>query len=160
MRTRVYHAHSERRGQPSRLRRYYRPVEAEPTVIELQRKVRRSLQIYGLIGFTLFLFTGLTVAIATVPWMDVGRHGFDKWDALLGLSIASIKAGLVAAIFMHLNHERKLVYGLIALGAFNAIGLFVGTFWHFANEPRDVNFYRPAEHPMGVPSPAPNQAGW
>lgn len=111
-------------------------------------EVRKATRIYLLVGLILFCGTGITVAIATVPWLDVGRHGFDVWDAVLGIGIASIKALLVAAIFMHLNHERRLIYGIAALAGIHAIGFFVGTYWHFADLTHDSFFYQnipPAE---------------
>ena len=74
--------------------------------------IKKSIRIYLFVGGILFLGTILTVMVATVPRMDVGKHGFDKWDCILGLGIAATKATLVAAIFMHLNHERKTVYWL------------------------------------------------
>jgi hypothetical protein len=45
----------------------------------------------------LFIGTIVTVLVATVPALDVGHHGFDIWDAILGLAIAATKASLVAA---------------------------------------------------------------
>ncbi len=74
--------------------------------------IKKSIRIYLFVGLILFLGTIITVMVATVPWMDVGEHGFDKWDCVLGLTIAATKASLVAAIFMHLNHEKKPVYWL------------------------------------------------
>ena len=68
--------------------------------------------------------TVLTVLVADPPaflyWLDVGEHGFDKWDAVVGLLIATTKASLVAVIFMHLNHEKKAIYWIF----FNALLLF------------------------------------
>ena len=78
--------------------------------------IKKSIRIYLFVGAVLFVGTVLTVLVATVPWMDVGRHGFDMWDCILGLTIATIKASLVAFIFMHLNHEKKAVYWLFASG--------------------------------------------
>ncbi|NQX01506.1 cytochrome C oxidase subunit IV family protein [bacterium] len=78
--------------------------------------IRKSVRTYMFVGGVLFLGTILTVLVATVPALDVGEHGFDKWDAILGLTIASIKASLVAFIFMHLNHEKKAVYWLFGSG--------------------------------------------
>jgi len=72
--------------------------------------IKKSIKLYTIIGITLFFCTGLTVAVATVPWMDVGKHGFDAYDAVLGFVIAAFKASLVAVIFMHLNHEKKMIY--------------------------------------------------
>ena len=60
-----------------------------------------------------------------VPWMDVGHHGFDTADMILGLSIASVKASLVALIFMHLNHEKRLIYWLFGFGLVGAFFMVV-----------------------------------
>ncbi len=83
--------------------------------------IKKSIKLYTLIGLVLFGCTVLTVAVATVPALDVGEHGFDHWDAILGILIATTKASLVAVIFMHLNHEKKMVYwiffGALVLGA-------------------------------------------
>ncbi len=78
--------------------------------------IKKSIRTYLFIGGILFLGTITTVLIATVPQFDVGAHGFDKWDCILGLTIATIKATLVASIFMHLNHEKKAVYWLFGSG--------------------------------------------
>jgi caa(3)-type oxidase subunit IV len=78
--------------------------------------IKKSVRVYLAVGAVLFLGTIATVLVATVPALDIGRHGFDKWDAILGLAIASTKAGLVAFIFMHLNHEKKAVYWLFGSG--------------------------------------------
>lgn len=78
--------------------------------------IKKSVRTYLFVGGVLFIGTVITVMVATIPWMDVGKHGFDKWDCILGLTIATIKASLVAFIFMHLNHEKKAVYWLFASG--------------------------------------------
>jgi caa(3)-type oxidase subunit IV len=82
--------------------------------------IRKSIKLYAFIGSLLFIFTGVTVAVATVPALDFGAHGFDYVDGIIGIAIASFKASLVAVIFMHLNHEKKMIYwiffGAIALG--------------------------------------------
>ncbi|MGJ8656829.1 MAG: cytochrome C oxidase subunit IV family protein [Akkermansiaceae bacterium] len=78
--------------------------------------IQKSLKLYKLIGLTLFIFTGITVAVATVPALDFGEHGFDHVDAIIGLIIATFKASLVAIIFMHLNHEKRAIYWIF-LGA-------------------------------------------
>ena len=89
--------------------------------------IRKSIRTYLFVGGVLFLGTILTVLVATVPWLDVGRHGFDVWDAILGLAIAATKASLVAAVFMHLNHERKAVYWIFASGLVFVVALFALT---------------------------------
>ena len=99
------------------------------------QKVKNAFKVVGVI---LGLCTILTVAVAVVPWMDIGDHGLSTGDVILGLCIATFKASLVAAIFMHLKYgkwEKKTILwsffgsiffagamiGLIALADFNPI---------------------------------------
>ena len=86
--------------------------------------IRKSIRTYLFVGGILFLGTILTVLVATVPWLDVGAHGFDIWDAGLGLAIAATKASLVAAVFLHLTQEKKAVYWIFASGLVFVIALF------------------------------------
>ena len=46
--------------------------------------IKKSQKLYLLIGAVLFVFTVVTVAVATVPALDIGRHGFDTADMILG----------------------------------------------------------------------------
>ncbi|NWK55482.1 cytochrome C oxidase subunit IV family protein [Verrucomicrobiaceae bacterium N1E253] len=73
-------------------------------------EIQKASKLYLLIGATLFVCTVLTVAVAKFEFLDFGQRGFDGVDATIGLLIALFKSSLVAAIFMHLNHEKKLVY--------------------------------------------------
>lgn len=86
--------------------------------------VQKSIRTYMFVGGVLFLGTIITVLVASVPWLDVGHHGFDVMDAILGLAIAATKASLVAAIFMHLNHEKKAIYWIFGSGIIFVIALF------------------------------------
>lgn len=112
----------------------HHPTESQA---ELHAAARRFL----IVGIILFCLTATTVAVATIPALDIGGHGFDKWDALLGIMIATTKATLVALIFMHLNHERKAIYFIFGLAIIHAFGFFIGTYWHFADIPHDKHFY-------------------
>lgn len=111
--------------------------------------IRKSIRTYMFVGGILFLGTILTVMVATVPWMDVGHHGFDIWDAVLGLLIATAKATCVAAVFMHLNHEKKAVYWIFASGIVFVIALFALTALAKFDPIHDPNFYSSAKacHP-------------
>jgi caa(3)-type oxidase subunit IV len=112
-----------------------------PDPLELDASAEKATRIYLLVGLLLLCGTLATVAVASVPWLDVGEHGFDKWDALLGLGIATFKASLVAAVFMHLNHERRLIYVFMTIAAIHVTGLFIGTFWHFRDFVHDGFFF-------------------
>ncbi len=112
-------------------------------------EIKKAQKKYLLIGLILFVFTVVTVAVATVPWLDFGEHGFDARDATIGLVIATIKAGLVGAIFMHLSHEKKTIYVLIVIGILMGISLMGLTGWAFddpieyGNSVEGDGFYNP-----------------
>lgn len=107
--------------------------------------IQKSLRLYKIVGGILFLGTILTVAVATVPWLDVGGHGFDVWDMILGLAIATVKASLVAIIFMHLNHEKFTVYWVFALGLVMAFFLAALLALAYGDPIRDKFFYAASE---------------
>jgi caa(3)-type oxidase subunit IV len=87
--------------------------------------IRKSIRTYLIIGGALFVGTVLTVLVATVPALDIGHHGFDIYDAILGLGIATTKATLVALVFMHLNHEKKAIYWIFGSSLFFVTWLFL-----------------------------------
>ena len=113
--------------------------------------IQKAKKLYMFIGAFLFFFTVVTVAVATVEALDFGGHGFDGVDATIGLIIAAFKASLVMIIFMHLNHERPLIYffyGLALLMAFFCMWL-IG--WsksdpiRYGNATKADGFYNPAK---------------
>lgn len=73
-------------------------------------EIRGEIRRYWIIGFALFLLTIITV---TVSYLHVAPHH----AVLIALSIACLKAGLVAAVFMHLISEKQAVYALLMLTA-------------------------------------------
>ena len=87
--------------------------------------IKKAARLYLIIFGALLVGTVLTVLVATVEKLDIGGHGFDVWDMVLGLIIASVKATLVALIFMHLNHEKKAVYWIFGSGLVFVFWLFV-----------------------------------
>jgi caa(3)-type oxidase subunit IV len=115
--------------------------------------IRKSVRSYLWVGAILFIGTVVTVLVATVPWLDVGRHGFDVWDAILGLAIAATKASLVAAVFMHLNHEKKGVYWIFASGLVFVIALF-GLTGLAKSDPIYDPFFNDGPPPSALENPA------
>ena len=85
----------------------------------------RNVFIYLLIG------TALTVAASYIE--------FNVKDSIagaifIGLLIASIKGYLVAANFMHLNSEKKMIYWILILTVFFlALLLFIPLLWDLNN---------------------------
>ena len=78
---------------------------------------------YWAVGIALGAFTCATVALGLFAPFDFGPPGPTPSDFIVGLSLASIKASLVALIFMHLNHERGLVYKMLVFTFLFFLGL-------------------------------------
>jgi cytochrome c oxidase subunit IV len=88
-------------------------------------------KIYTIIGVLLFICTGLTLALGLWAPLDVGPPGPTPGDYVIGLALAGTKASLVAVIFMHLNHEKGLIYKTLVFTflffvALMALTLFAG----------------------------------
>jgi cytochrome c oxidase subunit 4 len=71
-------------------------------------EVRKSVRAYMTVFVTLMVFTVLTVAAS--------RFHFAVPIAIsIALLIAAMKGSMVAAVFMHLSHEKKAIYGALLL---------------------------------------------
>ena len=77
---------------------------SELSAAEIDKRVRQ----FFIVGASLLVLTGLTVAVAYYD-MPV------KMAITVALIIATFKASLVAAVFMHLINEKQLVYGVLIL---------------------------------------------
>lgn len=86
--------------------------------------IKKACKTYKLVFFTLLVCTVLTVLVAKVEFLDFGKRGFDTADAVLGLAIATLKASLVGFIFMHLNHEKKMIYFFFGMAIFFAVAMY------------------------------------
>ena len=75
-------------------------------------EIQEHLKLYWKVGIVLLICTVLTVVVA---WITP--------SIMVGLAIATFKAGLVAMIFMHLNNEKSMIYKILLYTVFFAIGL-------------------------------------
>ncbi len=94
-------------------------------VDEHDHDVSKHVNKYLLVGATLLVCTLLTVFLS---YVDFGSH---KANMAIGMLVATFKAGLVAAIFMHLSSERKLIYRVLIFTAFFVFALFWLTYLHW-----------------------------
>jgi len=78
-------------------------INSSPEAI--QKGIRKALVVFGV----LLVLTVLTVAISRV---DLGTMNLP-----VGLAIATIKASLVGAYFMHLISEKQLIFSVLILSA-------------------------------------------
>tara|TARA_Y100000294_G_C8361710_1_gene259035 strand:- start:117 stop:407 length:291 start_codon:yes stop_codon:yes gene_type:complete len=85
----------------------------------------RKVFIYLLIGTTLTVWAS---------YMEFNVQNSIAGAVFVGLTIAMIKGYLVAANFMHLNSERKLIYWILLLTVFFlALLLFIPVLWDLNN---------------------------
>lgn len=117
--------------------------------------IKRSLRLYLLVGTILFACTILTVLVA---YFDFGKRGFDPKDMWIGLGIASFKVVLVAAIFMHLNHEKKSIYWIFLGSIFFAFCLYKLTHLGETSLIHDPFFYNSSTVSGHAPVEAPKPA--
>lgn len=78
---------------------------------------------YWLVFYALCFFTVFTVALAKIEFLDFGDPGISSHDIIVGLLVATVKSSLVGLIFMHLNHERGLIYKFLVFTFCFALGL-------------------------------------
>lgn len=84
---------------------------------EIQKSVRTYMKVFA----ALVVLTVLTWSVAI--FVDLGEPGLAWQDVALGLLIATVKATLVALIFMHLNHERPLIYKILVFTVIFVVAL-------------------------------------
>jgi caa(3)-type oxidase subunit IV len=99
------------------------PSEHEEYAHGIQKHVRG----YLLVGGLLLAFTAITVALS---YVDFGTRKANIGVAML---VATLKAGMVAAIFMHLAAEKRLIYRVLIFTGFFVLGLFWLTFLAWYN---------------------------
>ncbi len=102
------------------------PHDAHPAddhAHDVAKHVRKYLWIGGL----LLACTILTVFLS---YVDFGSH---KANMIVGMLVATFKAGLVAAIFMHLAAEKQLIYRILLFTVFFVAGLFWLTYLAWYN---------------------------
>jgi cytochrome c oxidase subunit IV len=84
--------------------------------------VRKHVKGYLMVGGMLLAFTAITVFLSYV------NFGTDKANIAVAILVATFKAGLVAAIFMHLSAEKKLIYRILIFTGLFVFALFWLTF--------------------------------
>ena len=70
--------------------------------------ISKHVKTYFMVFGALMVLTIVTVAVS---YLHLPVHQ----AIIVALAIATVKGSLVALFFMHLNHERKLIYWVLAL---------------------------------------------
>jgi caa(3)-type oxidase subunit IV len=95
--------------------------------------VKSHVRGYVLVGIALGLCTLLTVGLSYVNFGSIG------WNIVVAMAVATFKAGLVAAIFMHLKSEKRMIYRVLIITIIFFIGLFFLTGLAF-HDPIRLNY--------------------
>ncbi len=82
---------------------------------ESPEDIKKQVKTYFKIGATLVVFTVITVILSFV---DFGSH---ERNMFIGMAVAAFKSSLVCLFFMHLLHERPVIYKILVFAA-----VFVG----------------------------------
>jgi caa(3)-type oxidase subunit IV len=88
-------------------------------------QIQKSIKKYLAIGLLLIVFTVITYFMSYIEL--TGPDGGQTNNIVFGMIVATFKALLVALIFMHLNHERKMIYNFLVFTFVFVLGLFVLT---------------------------------
>lgn len=125
--------------------------------------LKKEVVLYYKVFGSLAVLTVITVAISNLKLGIV-------LAVFIALLVAFTKASLVASFFMHLSHEKKLIYLVLLMTAFffiGMMGLIVFGYYSVPHGTRDLNHdYRPEQssqaHGKQSPEehhPAPTPAG-
>jgi len=105
--------------------------------------IRKTIRTYWMIGAALFLFTVITVAVNQV-------HLAIPLAITVALIIATTKGSMVAAVFMHLSHEKKWIYGALVLTVIGFIILMTVPFFTVSDSIGTSIHVPAAEHAGGA----------
>ena len=103
--------------------------------------IQKEIRVYIAVFVALGVLTIVTVGVSYLHLNLLGAIG-------VALTIATIKAGLVACYFMHLISEKKLIYGILLLMFSFFIGLMLLPVSQHADVIRGSQFthYESASH--------------
>jgi caa(3)-type oxidase subunit IV len=105
----------------------------------VRKEIRKYLTVFAALA-------GLTVVTVIISYLHL-----PTWQAIiLALAVATVKGSLVAAFFMHLLSERKLIYAVLVLTVF-FFGLMLWGPWHQRNNAQKVW----PNYDLNASSPAP-----
>jgi len=85
---------------------------------EYAHGIQKHVRGYLMVGALLLTFTVITVALSYV------HFGTDKANIAIAMLVATIKAVAVAAVFMHLAAEKRLIYRILIFTGFFVMGSF------------------------------------
>jgi cytochrome c oxidase subunit 4 len=79
---------------------------------------------HHIIPFKVYIYVLISLLILTALTVAASRVNFGEWNVVIAILIASMKAGLVLAFFMHLKYDDKLYLVTFGTGLFFLMLLF------------------------------------
>ncbi len=76
-------------------------------------------------GYGLYFLTWFSLLVLTAITVTAAGFDFGKLSVVVALVIATIKAGVVIAWFMHLKFEGKLIHVMLVL-TISTLVIFIG----------------------------------
>lgn len=92
------------------------------SIEEIKQTRKQFMLVLGLLA----ILTAVTIWLSFVDWGV-------RTNTTVGLIIASIKASLVALVFMHLKSEKRLIYLFLVVSAIMFLVCMFMTLLHFAD---------------------------
>ena len=92
----------------------------------VRKEIRRYMAVFVALA-------GLTVVTVAISYLHLPKAA----AIALALVVATIKGSLVAAVFMHLISEKKLIYAVLVLTVF-FFGVLLWGPWHHRDNAADV----------------------
>jgi len=119
----------------------------------------KEVKVYTAVLFALLILTFITVSASKI------QFGSGAINVVVALTIATIKASLVALFFMHLLHDKP-VNAIILVASFMFLGIFLGTCYTDVTsrdneQPANLKSLKPTPVPttgVGVVDPTQPQA--
>lgn len=93
--------------------------------------IAKHLKGYYIVGATLIVFTGITVALSYIDFD--GMFGGRGWNFIIAMVVATFKVCLVGAIFMHLKGERWTIWQFLLFTVFFFAGMFLLTLFSWGD---------------------------
>ena len=85
-------------------------------------------EVHSVRGY-IFVFIALLAGTILTVWASFIQFGSREINIAVALTIASVKAFLVAGYFMHLIYERKMIYLVLGFTVVFFAGLMGLTIW-------------------------------
>ncbi len=65
------------------------------------------------VSYGTYVLTYLSLLVLTTITVTAAGMSFGKLSVLVAMLIATVKAGIVLQIFMHMKHESKLIHSMV-----------------------------------------------